>query len=318
MRPPLVSPILFGSDHWRVLQYIEQQEKSHEGRLNHDELRCIRFGFNIGTPTMLRNKAIAHPLHDDLHCLLDLYQARMIRLHDLHTATLTNVGRSTMIELRMHLDAKLPLDDFNPTTTQPIDDFNDLISKFQQKPDYEGWHYENAADLIIELRHAIFVKNLDRLMALCHHQNQFSQKVFTRLTALSLPTNAAGVEQVLRTFVGTEIAAAYDREQAETAQRSQAARDQQQTQQSIQDRKHKFANQRVKYNGQIISKLDFMQAVIADGFTRLEEIKDGAVPRYRLWKEHQSFFDFKTKDEYEMLVELITAQNDSEPLPKAV
>ena len=181
---------------------------------------------------------------------------------------------------------------------QELPGFADIIERFSPIHGQE-WAASTAPTLLIaRLQQACKEKNLSSLRGwLLPAHNGFSRAAFTRITGVRLPATQRAIGAVLEEFVGPERVAAH--QQALAGQR-------QQREQAQERLKRQVASRSVRHRGETLTTDVFIQRIIAEGYSKTEERKRGAVPVYALWHaEKNSGYEFRRRCEYDYILLLL-------------
>lgn len=131
---------------------------------------------------------------------------------------------------------------------------------------------------------AILNKDVDYLagwIARSRGQNELSKKYFTKATGCKLPATIRDITSTLYAWAGfTPEQAAARKQEKEVAHESRISA--QRIDDDIEWCGNALSNTRVNHGGQIKSTKQFMDEIIAQGFTEIRKYKAGAVDRYSL------------------------------------
>lgn len=101
-----------------------------------------------------------------------------------------------------------------------------------------------------------------------------SREVFTILTGVDLPRLQNEALAVIESFIGTEALAAHS-----------AAQEAERVRRELSYISERLGRRQVRFEDALISMRDFIDTVIARGYTHLREVKRGAAPEYRIAHE---------------------------------
>lgn len=140
---------------------------------------------------------------------------------------------------------------------------------------------------------AIMDKNVDYLIgwiARSRGQNELSKKYFTKATGCKLPATIRDITSALYAWAGFNPEQAAAREQTKEAAH-EAHMNARRIDDDIEWCGNALSNTRVNHDGQIKSTKQFLDEIIAQGFTEIRKYKAGAVDRYSLVNpdEHRSY-----------------------------
>lgn len=140
---------------------------------------------------------------------------------------------------------------------------------------------------------AIMDKNVDYLagwIARSRGQNELSKKYFTKATGCKLPATIRDITSALYAWAGFTPEQAAAREQAKDAAH-EAHMNARRIDDDIEWCGNALGNTRVNHDGQIKTTKQFLDEIMAKGFTEIRKYKAGAVDRYSLANpdEHRSY-----------------------------
>lgn len=198
------------------------------------------------------------------------------------------------------------------TTPAPASPYADIFLKYKAKAakneeDARYFTTEKMQAIAERIERAVAEKNFDNLRSLRFRDlNPISRDIFTRITGVILPKLQKDCLAVIREFVGAEAVAAYEAsKQNEREERSQK------------NLRERLSYRYVHFEKRRISTRQFIDEILARGFTVLSERKHGAAPEYGIAKPDGTRYVLRRKDERDYaalrLKELSAA--DSEPQP---
>lgn len=182
---------------------------------------------------------------------------------------------------------------------------DDLIEKYRPKYGDE-WAVSGFPQTRLDkIRQAIEDRDLEALRLIIFEDNAFSREIFEILADTKLGKTQKVRLAQLRQFVGEEACQLFDRALQET----KSERDQMRAENFI----RQMHAERTQYDGKIVSRYDFMQAIVKNGYRDLRVNTDGAVPIYELRHiQNRDYYQFRRKLEYELLKKMI---EDADDLP---
>lgn len=179
---------------------------------------------------------------------------------------------------------------------------DDLIEKYRPKYGDE-WAVSGFPQTRLDkIRQAIEERDLLALHPIIFEDNAFSRAIFEILTGTKLGATQKLRWAQLRQFVGEEACQAYDRALQET----KSERDQMRAENRLENFIRQMHAERAQYDGKIVSRYDFMQAIVKNGYRDLRVNTDGAVPIYELRHiQNRDYYQFRRKLEYELFKKMI-------------
>lgn len=203
-----------------------------------------------------------------------------------------------------------------PLVVQP--QFDDLVAKYRTMYG-EEWGVSAPSMLIAPLQKACNEKNLAFLLSwLLPTQNTFSREVFTRMTGIRLPKTQRGQTETLKNYVGVEGVNAYDQAQKRQQEQRQHDRENRKREEVLRE----LQSQRIRYQGSVVTMDVYIQKLIKEGYTRLEQRKRGAANDYILWNDQTGTgTPFRRRSAYDYIVYLLSQEDsgsddeENSPLP---
>lgn len=167
-----------------------------------------------------------------------------------------------------------------------------LVEKYLAKAlrggdDARYYTRERLEQLMERTRRAVETRDYEILRSLRFRElNPFSREVFTILTGVELPRLQKEALAVIERFVGAEkVAARAAAQEAERARRE------------FTYLHERLGRRHVRFEDAVITTRDFIDTVIARGYTHLREVKRGAATEYRISNESGVAFVLRRRDE---------------------
>jgi hypothetical protein len=192
---------------------------------------------------------------------------------------------------------------FADTSLQPAaGPYADLIEKYRRQYG-DTWEKERAPGLIERIQQACENRDYAYLVGLRFpNEAPFSREVFTRITSIALHQTQRESLRILREFVGAEAVAAYHLEAAKQHEERQVKR--------LEKRLCLRQVQPPSYG--LIPMSDFIQKLIADGYTSLVAQKRGAATEWFLFNNGGSGYVFRRRDEHEYIELMLSRRHRTE------
>jgi len=175
-------------------------------------------------------------------------------------------------------------------------------------------HSDTVAEMHRSFAIAIMDKDVDYLLgwiARARGQNDTSKKFFTQATSCKLPKTIKDITATIYAWAGYTPEEAIAREQKKDQDRD--ARIQASNAESqIKWVSNTLSNKNVKHNDVIKSCKQFLDDIMAEGFTSLEKRQSGAVHRYQLVNRDNGHL-YKIKGDMVDYVKHVLAKKEEEP-----
>jgi hypothetical protein len=150
---------------------------------------------------------------------------------------------------------------------------------------------------------AIDKKDWNILRNLLEPRNKASRAVFLAETGIVLHKNLKETREQARAFCGDEIVQAFESEQAE----KQRLEDEKWQQDCHQRRSDAALSKQVRRSrtGVVMTKKEFIDELIAEGYTTAKHAKRGSFPILQLWNADNVFYTFRVKIEIDYALKRI-------------